>query len=296
MDVAQISRVRRFNRTVTQRVGALHNDYLAGQRTLGEARLLWEIGPDGCDVRELRSRLDLDSGYVSRLLRALEADGLVTMATGPDDRRVRRATLTAGGAAERARYDERSDELAWSMLAPLAAHERDRLVRAMGEVERLLTSALVTVAVVDPAEPGARHCLASYFAELDARFPAGFDPGRSLPADDDELRPPVGAFLVASLHGQPVGCGALKLPAGAPALIKRMWVDPSARGLGLGRRLLDELEGHAAAAGSTRTHLDTNATLVEAIAMYRSAGYREVPPFSDEPYADLWFEKRLDRR
>ena len=296
MDTAQVARVRRFNRTVTQRVGALHDDYLAGDRSLGEARLLWEIGPDGCDVRELRARLDLDSGYTSRLLRALEAGGLVTVAPDPADRRVRRAVLTAAGAAARANYDERSDELAWSMLEPLAATDRDRLVRAMSEVERLLTAALVDIAVVDPAAPAARHCVAAYFAELDARFPKGFDPRRSLPADDEEMRPPAGAFLVATLHGRPVGCGGLKLLPDEPALIKRMWVDVSARGLGLGRRLLDELEAHAAAQGSTRVHLDTNATLGEAITMYRSAGYREVPAFNDEPYADLWFEKRLARR
>jgi len=100
-------------------------------------------------------------------------------------------------------------------------------------------------------------------------------------------------LLVARLREQPVGCGALKHHPNAPTEIKRMWVAQEARGLGLGRRLLRELECHAAAAGATTLHLETNQALVEAIDLYRSAGYAEVPAFNDEPYAHHWFEKRL---
>src|SRR5436853_2872298 len=103
-----VSQVRRFNRIVTQRVGALDDHFLARDRPLGEARLLWEIGPEGCDVRSLRTRLDLDSGYLSRLLRSLEAAGLVTVERGDQDRRVRTARLTPAGVAERAALDEGS--------------------------------------------------------------------------------------------------------------------------------------------------------------------------------------------
>src|SRR5919197_471158 len=115
MDPTMVAQVRRFNRTVTERVGALEDRYLARDRALGEARLLWEIGDEGADVRSLRARLDLDSGYVSRLLRSLEAADLV--AVGPSDRdgRVRRAHLTPAGSAERALLDRRSDDLAWSL-------------------------------------------------------------------------------------------------------------------------------------------------------------------------------------
>src|SRR5213080_3900723 len=102
---ARVEQVRRFNRTVTQRVGALSDRYLSRDRPLGEARVLWEIGPDGCEVRALRSRLDLDSGHASRLLRALEADGMVTVSPSPADRRVRSARLTGAGLAERALLD-----------------------------------------------------------------------------------------------------------------------------------------------------------------------------------------------
>ena len=105
-----VGQVRRFNRTVTQRVGALSDEFLARDRPLGQARLLWEIGPDGCDVRRLRSRLDLDSGYLSRLLRSLEHDGLVTVEPSEADGRVRTVRLTRHGLAERAELDRRSDD------------------------------------------------------------------------------------------------------------------------------------------------------------------------------------------
>jgi GNAT superfamily N-acetyltransferase len=104
---------------------------------------------------------------------------------------------------------------------------------------------------------------------------------------------PSGLLLIARLRREPVGCGALKLHGDAPAELKRMWVAPPARGLGLGRRLLRALEQHAGQAGATVLHLETNRHLTEAIALYRSAGYREVDAFNDEPYAHHWFEKRL---
>ena len=135
----------------------------------------------------------------------------------------------------------------------------------------------------------------SYFAELNARFDAGFDPARALPVDAEELVPPDGVLLLARLHGEPVGCGALKLKGRGAAEIKRIWVSQSTRGLGVGRRLLRELEEHAANNGATTVRLDTNRTLTEAIALYRSEGYREVRRFNDEPYADHWFEKSLGR-
>ncbi|MFD3959964.1 MULTISPECIES: bifunctional helix-turn-helix transcriptional regulator/GNAT family N-acetyltransferase [Streptomyces] len=294
-EMAEFDRVRRFNRTVTRRVGALHDHYLGRDRPIGQARLLWEIGDDGQDVRKLRERLGLDSGYVSRLLRALEADGLVTVEPLPRDRRARTARLTEAGRAERAALDGRSDELAASLLAPLNTAQRARLVAAMAEVDRLLTAATVTLDTIDPDHPDARSCLLAYYSELQERFDTGFDPARSLLPDTDELRLPRGLFLVARLHGEAVGCAGLKLPVGAPAEIKRMWIAPHARGLGLGRRFLAELEALAATHGCEALRLDTNKALDSAIGLYRSAGFQEVPAFNDEPYAHLWFEKRIPK-
>jgi DNA-binding MarR family transcriptional regulator/GNAT superfamily N-acetyltransferase len=288
-----VARVRRFNRVVTQRVGALDDRFLALERPLGEARLLWEIGAGDSDVRSLRARLELDSGYLSRLLRNLESAGLVVVEPGEADRRVRRARLTPAGVAEREELDRRSDALAESLLEPLSAGQQERLVKAMGEVERLLTGALVRIAPRDPEDPAALHCLGEYAAELDRRFATGWDPDESIPVHARELRPPAGLLLVAMLGDEPVGCGGLRLHGAAPAEVKRMWVSPAARGLGVGRRLLAELERRAAGAGAPATCLETNKTLVEAIALYRAAGYEEVEPFNAEPVADHWFAKRL---
>jgi DNA-binding MarR family transcriptional regulator/GNAT superfamily N-acetyltransferase len=292
-DDEHIKRIRRFNRAVTQRVGALNDHFLSRDRPLGEARVLWEIGTDGVDVRALRSRLDLDSGYLSRLLRALQRDGLVRVGPNVADRRVRRAQLTDAGMAERAMLDQRSDELARSILDPLTDRQRDRLIAAMADVERLLAASMVEIAPYDPRHPYARYCLREYFTELAERFQAGFDPDRSIPAADEELTPPAGLMLVATLHAQPIGCGALKFHDGRPTELKRMWIAPEVRGMGLARRLLAELEDRAVTAGSRMIRLETNRSLREAITLYLSAGYREVTAFNDEPYADHWFEKVL---
>ena len=291
-----IEQVRSFNRLVTQSVGALQDHYLSRRLPLGEARVLWEIGEAGRDVRDLRARLGLDSGYLSRLLRSLEQAGLVTVRPSPDDRRVRAARLTARGRREWDLLDRRSDELAASLLAPLSESQQDRLVAAMAEVERLLTAGLVGIDVVDPESPHAEYCLGEYYAELGERFDAGFDHAVSLAATPEQLRPPTGLFVVATLHGDPVGCGALKFHGRAPCELKRMWVAPQARGLGLGRRLLAELERLALEHGVRVVRLETNRNLTEAIALYRSSGYVEVEPFNDERYAHHWFEKRLPAR
>jgi DNA-binding MarR family transcriptional regulator/GNAT superfamily N-acetyltransferase len=293
MDRAAIAQVRRFNRIVTQRVGALHDRFLSRDRPLGEARVLWEIGPEGRDLRSLRAELELDSGYLSRLLRSLEAAGLITLESKKSDRRVRIARLTRQGLKERKVLDRRSDELAASLLAPLNDGQSARLVAAMADAERLLTAAMVEISTVDPSHPHAQHCLQKYFSELDRRFDAGFDPALSIPAADDEMRPPAGLFLVATLRGDPIGSGVLKFHGKQPADIKRMWVAESARGLGVGRRLLTELERKAARRGVRKVRLETNKSLVEAISLYRSAGYAEVAPFNDEPYAHHWFEKGI---
>jgi DNA-binding MarR family transcriptional regulator/GNAT superfamily N-acetyltransferase len=293
MPDAIVQQVRRFNRVVTERVGALNDHFLGRERPLGEARLLWEIGPEGCEVRLLRARLGLDSGYLSRLLRSLEAAGLVRVAAGGGDRRVRVARLTAAGGRERAALDKRSDELARSLLAPLSEKQQERLVAAMHEVERLLTAASVQIKSVDPEHPDAQYCLQEYVSELNRRSQRGFDPSVGATALAHEVRPPAGEFFIAYLHGEAVGCGAVKHHADAPAEIKRMWIAPTARGLGLGRRLLERLETCARAGGARVAHIETSAVLVEALSLYRSTGWVEVPAFNDEPFADHWLEKAL---
>ena len=281
-----IARVRGFNRLVTRQVGALQDRYL-GHRPFGESRVLFEIGTEGATPRDVRARLGLDSGYLSRMISALERDGLVDAEPDPHDRRMRRLRLTAAGLAEMRELDRISDELAASVLAPLDAEQRERLLRAQAEVRRLLAVSMVTIGREDASSSDARWCLGHYFVELAERFAESFDPARTLPADD------LDAFLIARVSGQPAGCGALKTLAPGVGEILRMWIDRPHRGLGIGCRMLAALEAEAAALGHHRVRLYTNRSLSEAQTMYRAYGYTEIPRYNDDPYANHWFEKRL---
>jgi DNA-binding MarR family transcriptional regulator/GNAT superfamily N-acetyltransferase len=289
----EISQVRRFNRLVTQRAGALNDHFLGRDRPLGESRLLYEVGADGADLRDLRRRLGLDSGYVSRLVQALEEKGLVRVSQGTADQRVRKARLTAAGRREVREMNQRSDEAAAGLLGSLTLAQRTRLVAAMTEVHRLLQLAGLQIERVDPASSDARWCIGQYFDELDRRFESGFDPAASLSAEDRDLIPPRGAFLVASVDGAPVACGAVKSVSPGVGSLKRMWVADTVRGAGIGRRVLEALESQARELGLTTLRLETNQTLHEAIGLYRGAGFREVASFNADPYAHHWFEKFL---
>lgn len=292
MEEGQIQQVRSFNRAVTQRIGVLSDDYLGRGRPLGESRLLFEIGREGADLRNLRTRLSLDSGYLSRLLRSLEAQGLVSSQRAAGDGRVRRAVLTRKGLREFDALDRQSQDFATSLLASLSTTQRERMIVAMSEVERLMRASSVTIEPADPASEDARMCIDAYFRELQERFESGFDPARTTSAHPEELVPPAGLFLIARLDGRAVGCGALKVRKRGVGEIKRMWVDPKARGLGIAQRLLDALEKYAAQIGLDALQLDTNRALKEAHAMYTRNGYREIPRYNDNPYAHHWFEKK----
>ena len=292
--LSEVAQVRSFNRTVTRRVGALDDRFLSRDRPLAVSRLLWEIGTEGGEVVMLRARLGVDSGQMSRMLRALEEAGLVSVAPSDVDGRVRVARLTAKGLAERAVLDERSDELAASILEPLDDAQRTELVAAMRTVERLIATSLVELRQVDPESSDAQRCLRAYVAELNRRAPGrGFDPSRGATAEPHEVRPPHGAFVVVYLRGEAIGCGAVKHHPGGVTDVKRMWLAESARGLGLGRRLLEHLERLAREHGSSVAHIETSDVLPEAVALYRSAGYVEVPAFNEEPFADRWLAKPL---
>ena len=288
-----VSQVRRFNRAVTLQAGALEGGFLGRKRSLGACRLLFEIGTEGIEIRTLRARLALDSGYTSRLLRALETEGLVRTTASRRDGRVRFVALTAAGRKELAALNRLSDAAAESLLQPLPDTQRAALLSAMTTVERALRASAVHLSLENPDSRAARYCLGRYFEELAARFEAGFDPARSIPADAVALTPPQGYFVLATLRGDPVGCGALKCHA-TFGEIKRMWVAPAARGLGVGTRILLRLEDLARARRLPLLRLETNKTLTEAQSLYRRNGFREVPAFNDEPYAHHWFEKTLE--
>ena len=179
------------------------------------------------------------------------------------------------------------------MLDPLDASAQARLVAAMGEVERLIRASSVKVAAEPPDTADARLCLGTYFSELAARFESGFDARTDDHSDVEDMTPPSGLFVIARLDGDAVGCGGLKRVDKATGEIKRVWTAPSARGMGIARRMLRTLEAAAREKGLKTLRLDTNRALTEAHALYRSEGYREIARFNDNPYAHHWFEKRL---
>lgn len=293
MENSKIARIRSFNRAVTRRVGALEESYLSRGRPLSEARLLFEIGRQGAALGALRQRLGLDSGYLSRMLRSLEAQRLVSVGAQDDDARARYATLTESGHAELAAYDALADDQAQSLLKPLSPAAQDRLVAAMAEVERLMAAAAVAIVEEDPDSADANQCLDLYVAEVASRFTDGFDTAKGSTASGDEFTRPRGAFLLARLDGNPVGCGAVRLLDARTAEIKRMWVSPQARGMGLAMRMLLRLEEIARDLGARTVCLDTNRALTEAQSLYERQGYEEVARFNDNPYADRWYSKRL---
>lgn len=286
--------LRRFNRSFTPRIGVLDESFLGTGRPLAAARMLFEIGlEDGTIVRSLRRRLDADSGYVSRLLRSLEGEGLIEVRDDPGDGRRRIARLTDAGRCAWDELDRRSDAIAADLLEPLTTAQTTRLVEALETVDRLLGCSSIVTEMVDPSSVLADHARRRYFAELDERFRDGFDATDDSADERSRMAPPRGAFLVLLDDGVVVGCGGLHRLDGGPAEIKRMWLDPRLRGLGMGRRLLADLESAARDLGCSDVVLDTNDVLTEAIAMYRAAGYEPTERYNDNPYADLWFRKQL---
>jgi DNA-binding MarR family transcriptional regulator/predicted GNAT family N-acyltransferase len=289
----EVETIRRFNRSYTQRIGVLAESYLDTGRPLGPSRLLFEIGAGGARVGDLRRRLGLDSGYLSRLLRRLEDEDLITVATDPDDGRQRIVRLTPAGSREWRRLDRRAERMARGLLGALSERQRGELADALAGAERLLRAATVTFARVDPGSAAARDALRRYFGELDDRFGSGFDPDAAGADDVAGMRPPDGAFLLVHSDDVTVGCGGLHHVDRRTGEIKRMWIDADWRGLGLGRRLLAQLEGVAREIGRRRVILDTNESLTEAITMYGRAGYHAIERYNDNPYAHHWFAKSL---
>jgi DNA-binding MarR family transcriptional regulator/ribosomal protein S18 acetylase RimI-like enzyme len=287
--------LRRFNRTYTQRIGVLEESFLGTGRPLAVSRLLFEIGAadsgGGVTVRDLRERLDLDSGHLSRMLRRLEAEGLAATRPDPADQRRRVVLLTEAGRAARQELDDRSEELAARIVAPLTDRQRDRLTEALAAADLLVRAATVRLREVAVDDPDAQHALGRYLSEIDERFPSGYRvEGLAAAASG-----PGSTYVLATSDGEPVAYGGIRP---APAVdehaieIKRMWVHPDWRGAGLGSRMLRHLEALAEDRGCSRLVLDTNGVLEEAIAMYERSGYRSVPRYpGSDPHATHFFEK-----
>lgn len=286
-----ISRVRRFNRAVTSAVGALDTSFLGRGRPLGAARVLNAIGHGRSDVAEIRDYLGLDSGLMSRLLRSLEDEGMIETTAHADDARRRVAKLTRAGLAEFKAYEAISNAQADALLARHA--KREALLAAMDMIASALGDTRTELTDMSPRAPEARYCLGEYYGELARRFEQGFDVKLSRDPDAKDMVRPRGTFIVAMSDGLPLGCVGLKGTDYGFAEIKRLWVAPSARGLGLGKRLMDAAETTAGELGIKVLRLDTNSALAEAGQLYRTTGWTEIPRFNDDPYPDLFFEKVL---
>jgi DNA-binding MarR family transcriptional regulator/GNAT superfamily N-acetyltransferase len=286
-----ISRVRRFNRAVTSAVGALDASFLGRGRPLGSARVINAIGQGRSDVAALREYLDLETSLMSRLLRGLEDEGLIETFPNAEDARRRVVRLTRAGRAEFRAYEALSNAQAKAMLA---SHARpDALLAAMDLVASVLGRDRITIEEHDPRDDVSVRCLDAYYTELSKRFEQGFEVGRSRNPRAEQMVRPNGAFLVAMSDGLPIGCVGLKGVGAATAEIKRLWVAPSARGLGLARRLMESVEDAARQLSIHTLRLDTNRALQEAKQLYLATGWKEIDRFNDDPYADSFFEKSL---
>jgi len=286
-----VSRVRRFNRAVTSAVGALDTSFLGRGRPLGAARVLNAIGHGRVGVAELRDYLGLDSGLMSRLLRGLEDEGLVTTIPHRDDARCRIARLTSAGRREFNAYEAISNSQAEALLARHSQPEA--LLAAMDMIASAFGRSRISIEQADPRGKAARYCLGEYYSELSCRFKGGFEVSLSRDPDANDMLSPRGAFFVAMSDGLPIGCVGLKGSGSELAEVKRLWVAPSARGLGLGRRLMDLAENAARNLSVKILRLDTNSALTEALQLYRSTGWTAIDRFNDDPYPDLFFEKQL---
>ncbi|TCD13685.1 bifunctional helix-turn-helix transcriptional regulator/GNAT family N-acetyltransferase [Oricola cellulosilytica] len=286
-----VARFRRFSRAVTMEVGALDTSFLGRGRPLGAARLLNAVGQGRSDVSDIRDYLGLDSGLASRLLRGLEEDGLVVTLRHSRDARRRIIELTEAGRREFAAYERLSNQRAERFLG---SHPNpDALLEAMDLVASAIGRDNISLAETNPESTDARYCLEAYYAELARRFEEGFEVARSRDPEASDMVRPRGAFIVAESDGLPVGCVGLKGSGGQIAEVKRLWVAPCARGLGLARHLMAAAEDAALSLSITTLRLDTNKALPEAIHLYRNTGWTEIDRFNDDPYPDFFFEKRL---
>lgn len=286
-----ITRIRRFNRAVVRETGVLDQSYLGRGRPLGPARVLHAIGPDCAELETVRHYLGLDKTLLSRFLKSLQEEGLITLEPDEMDGRRRIARLTKLGQKECAAYNALSDAQANTMLS---RHPRaQKLLEAMDLVASALGRDDITFVTADPRSPDAIYCLEEYYSELDRRINSGFDVNLSADPEARDMMAPRGAFLLAMSDGLPLGCVGLKGTDKGYAEIKRLWIAPSARGLGLAKRLMEQLEATARALSVTLLRLDTHADLAEAVRLYETTGWTQIERFNDDPYPTHFFEKAL---
>lgn len=286
-----IAKLRRFHRAVTRQAGLLDDSFLGRGRPLGAARVLNAIGAGKTDLAALRAYLGLDSGLMSRLLRSLEQEALIQTLTDPNDSRRRQITLTPQGQAEYSAYEALSDRQAIDILSK--PKNSEALLAAMELITHILNRDQMRFILIDPRDPKAQIALQSYYRELGERLNQGFDVSLSADPEACAMIAPRGAFFIIENDGAILGCGGLKGTDKGYAEIKRVWITPSARGFGLAKEMMEQLEAKARELGIQKLRLDSNSALHEAITLYRKSGWTEIDRFNDDPYPDHFFEKPL---
>jgi DNA-binding MarR family transcriptional regulator/GNAT superfamily N-acetyltransferase len=281
---AQIAAVRAFNRFYTRQIGLLEEGLYRSEFSLTEVRVLYELAHrDGLTASELVRYLNLDPGYLSRLLKKFEARGLVTRAPSEADARQSVLALTPAGRDAFAPLNRASHDEIAAMLGHLGADEREALVKAMQTVRRLLGGApgprvpyilrpprpgdlgwvVHRQAVLYATEYGWDGTFEALVAEIAAAFVKNFDPKRE-------------RCWIAEREGEIVGSVFVVRQSDEVAKLRLLYVEPSARGLGIGRRLVEECIGFARSRGYRTLTLWTNDILVSARRIYEAAGFRLV--------------------
>jgi len=289
----QVSTVRQFNRFYTARLGLLRRRHLDGEFALTEARILYEIGarPE-MTASALRQILELDAGYISRLLSALTRRKLVRQSTSAADAREKLLTLTATGRKSVAQLDRQSTMQIEKMIAHLAAADREAMIAALERVRSLLA---------EPPKPPVRierlrSSSSEAFAILHEYYEAVHVVRRDTPADIQKmLKAPDSAMWLAYLEDEVVGCVVLRgfKSMQRAAECKRLYVRPAARGNRIADKLLDAMEAFARSRDFQWIYLDTYDDLKTAIALYERRGYVRCERYNDNPQATLFMRKRL---
>ncbi|MEV5409159.1 helix-turn-helix domain-containing GNAT family N-acetyltransferase [Thermopolyspora sp. NPDC052614] len=276
-----VATVRAFNRFYTEHIGVLQAGLLDTPYSLTEARVLFEIGVrDACETGELRRMLGLDAGYLSRILSRFEADGLVTRERSAADARRQVVRLTAAGRKTRDMLDKRSAEQVGRVLAPLTEEDRRRLVAAMGVIQEILGGSRgAEPYVIRPPRRGDlgwvlhRHAVLYHdeygWDETFEELVLGIV-GDYLAGLDDKGQ----AAWVAEVRGEPVGFVACMREDAETARLRLFFVEPSARNMGIGSRLVEECLRFARLAGYRRIVLSTYSVLADARRVYQRAGFR----------------------
>jgi DNA-binding MarR family transcriptional regulator/N-acetylglutamate synthase-like GNAT family acetyltransferase len=289
----QIGAVRQFNRFYTARLGLLRRRHLDGEFSLTEARILYEIGTAaGTTARALCGILELDAGYVSRLLSALTRRKLVRQTASETDGREKLLALTATGRKAIARLDRQSTVQIEQMLAHLTADDREAMVAALRRVRAILAGESKRRVSIERVRTASREALAILHEYYEAVHVVQRD---TLAGVETMLTERASGMWLAYLDDEVVGCVALRRLASIPgaAECKRLYVRPAARGNRIADRLLDAMEGFARDEGIEWIYLDTYDDLKTAIALYERRGYERCARYNDNPQATLFMRKRL---